>query len=86
MRPSAAELLSLEYFEADPASMPTQAFEQHHVLINLRDKPHRVENWRDGEHRDFIYRKYEIVVTPAGVQSGWRWHEKSRCIVITLDA
>lgn len=85
VRPTAAELLSLEYFEAEPGSMPIQVFEQHHILVNLRDAPHRVENWRDGQHRDFIYRKYEIVVTPAGVESGWRWHAKSKVIVITLD-
>ena len=65
--------------------MPTKVFDQHHVLLNLKDEPHRVENWRDGEHRDFIYHKDEIVVTPAGVRSGWRWHEKSKVIVITLE-
>ncbi|MEM7501011.1 MAG: helix-turn-helix transcriptional regulator [Pseudomonadota bacterium] len=84
-RASAAELLTLEYFEAKPASMPTQAFDQHHILLNLKDEPHRVENWRDGEHRDFTYRKHEIVVTPAGVESGWRWHAESKVIVITLN-
>ncbi len=84
-RPSAAELLTLEYFEAEPAEMPVDVYAQHHILLNLRDEPHRVENWRDGEHRDFTFRRHEIVVTPAGVQSGWRWHDKSRVIVITLD-
>lgn len=85
VRLTAAELLSLEYFEAEPDAMPTQVFEQHHILINLKDEPHRVENWRNGQYRDFIYRKYEIVVTPAGVESGWSWHAKSKVIVITLD-
>ena len=84
-RASAAELLTLEYFEAEPDVMPTQAFSQHHILLNLKEEPHRVENWRDGEHRDFTYRKNEIIVTPAGVESGWRWHERSRVIVVTLD-
>ncbi len=84
-RPSAADLLTLEYFEAEPDKMPTEAYAQHHILLNLRDEPHRVENWRDGEHRDFIFHKDEIVVTPAGVPSGWRWHERSKVIVITLD-
>lgn len=84
-RPSAAGLLSLEYFEAPPASMPTQVFAQHHVLLNLKDEPHRVENWRDGVHRDFTYHKDEIVVTPAGISTGWRWHEQSKVIVITLE-
>lgn len=51
----------------------------------MRDEPHRLENWRDGEHRDFIYHKNEIIVTPAGVSSGWRWHLKTKCIIITLD-
>ena len=84
-RASAAELLTLEYFEAEPGDMPTQVFDQHHILLNLKDEPHRVENWRDGEHRDFTFRKHEIVVTPAGVESGWRWHAESRVIVVTLD-
>ncbi|ABW30785.1 helix-turn-helix domain-containing protein [Acaryochloris marina] len=84
VRPTATELLSLEYFEAEPDTMPTQIYEQHHILINLKDEPHRVENWRDDQHRDFIYRKNEIVVTPAGVESGWRWYAKSKVIVITL--
>ena len=84
-RSSAADLLTLEYFEAEPASMPTQVFEQHHILLNLKDEPHRVENWRDGDHRDFTYRKHEVIVTPAGVESGWQWHAKSKIIVITLE-
>ena len=84
-RPRASDLLSLEYFEADPAEMETDVFAQHHVLLNLKDEPHRVENTRDGERRDFIFEKDEIVVTPAGVRSGWRWYEQSKCIVITLE-
>ncbi len=82
---TARELLTLEFFEAEPGAMPHQVFEQHHILINLRDEPTRVENWRDGAHRDFEYRKNEIVVTPAGIRSGWRWYEKSKVIVITLE-
>ncbi len=85
VRPMAASLLTLEYFEAEPASMPTDRYQQHHIILNLRDEPHRVENWRDGEHRDFIYHKNEIIVTPAGVESGWRWHVKTKCIIITLE-
>ena len=84
-RPSAAELLTLEYFEAEPATRPAEVFDQHHILLNLRERPHRVENWRDGTHRDFIYHKDEIIVTPAGMRSGWRWHARSKVIVITLE-
>lgn len=85
VRPRAAELLNLEYFEADPAGMPTAVFDQHHLLLNLQSNAHRVENWRAGEHRDFIYQLHEIVLTPAGIESGWRWHSRSRVIVITID-
>ena len=85
LRPRAADLLNLEYFEAEPAGMPTEVFEQHHLLLNYQEKPHRVENWRNGEHRDFTYHIDEIVLTPAGIESGWYWHAKSHCIVITLD-
>ncbi len=84
-RPSAADLLTLEYFEAEPGEMPAQVFSQHHVLLNLREEPHRVENFRDGEHRDFQFHHHEIVVTPAGMRSGWRWHARSKVIVITLE-
>lgn len=85
MRPRAAALLSLEYFEAEPDEMPAEAFDQHHVLINLKSEPHRVENWRGEDHREFTFHENEIVVTPAGLKSGWRWHARSKCIVITLD-
>lgn len=85
LRPRAAELLNLEFFEAEPAGMPTEVFTQHHLLLNLREEAHRVENWRDGAHRDFIYRLHEIVLTPAGVRSGWYWHARSRVIVITIE-
>jgi AraC family transcriptional regulator len=85
VRARAAELLDLEYFEAEPASMPTRTFAQHHLLLNLKDEPHRVENWRGGAHRDFTYARDEIVLTPAGLESGWRWHERSRVIVITIE-
>jgi len=85
VRPRAAELLNLEFFEAEPAGMPTAVFDQHHLLLNLRAEPHRVENWRDGVHRDFTYRLHEIVLTPAGISSGWYWHARSKVIVITID-
>lgn len=85
LRPSAADLLTLEYFEAPPGEMPEKRFKQHHVLINLKEDPTHVENFREGKHIDFIFKKDEIVVTPAGIKSGWRWHETSRVIVVTLE-
>jgi AraC family transcriptional regulator len=84
VRPRAAELLNLEYFEADPAAMPREVFDQHHLLLNLRNRAMRVENWRDEVHRDFSLRPGEIILTPAGIRSGWHWHEKSKVIVITI--
>lgn len=84
-RPSAAGLMSVLYFQAEPGRMPEDVFDEHHVLLNLNSEAHRVQNWRDSELRDFTFRKDEIIVTPAGVRSGWRWHEKSDVIVITLD-
>jgi AraC family transcriptional regulator len=84
VRPRAAELLNLEYFEAEPARMPHEVFSQHHLLLNMRDTPMRVENWRDTTHRDFTYLPGEIVLTPAGIRSGWHWHERSKVIVITI--
>lgn len=82
---SAAGLMSVRYFQAEPNSMPEAVFAEHHVLLNLCDTPHRVQNRRDGELRDFTYHKHEIIVTPAGIRSGWRWFGKSDVIVITLD-
>lgn len=83
--PRAADLVRLEYFEAAEGQMPKETFAQHHVLVNLRDEPQRVENWRGDKHRDFTFHKDEIVITPAGLASGWFWHGTSRCIVITLE-
>ena len=82
---SAAALMSVRYFQAEPDSMPEEVFGEHHVLLNLCDTPHRVQNRRDGQLRDFTFRKNEIIVTPAGMRSGWRWFSKSDVIVITLD-
>lgn len=85
VRPSAAALMSVRYFQADPDRMPEEVFTEHHVLLNLQANSHRVQNWRNGVLRDFIFHKDEIVVTPAGIRSGWRWFERSDVIVITLD-
>ena len=74
-----------EYFEAPEGAMPTDTFDRHHILLNLRDRPQRTENWRDGEHQTFEFAPDEIVVTPAGTTSGWRWHGVSKVIVVTLD-
>ena len=84
VRPRAAELLNLEYFEAEPARMPREVFTQHHLLLNLRETPMRVENGRDAIHRDFSYLPGEIILTPAGIKSGWHWHDRSKVIVITI--
>lgn len=84
-RAVAGSLLTLEYFEAAPAEMPREVFAQHHVVLNLREESTRVENWRDGEHRDFELHPFEIIVTPAGMESGWRWYETSKVIIITLE-
>lgn len=82
---SARDLLALEFFEAEPAEMPSDVYSQHHIVINLRETPQRIENWRDADHRDFMYYRHEIVVTPAGIRSGWKWYEKTKCIIITLE-
>lgn len=60
-------------------------FAERHVLLNLQEEAHRVQNRRDGELRDFTFHKDEIVVTPAGMRSGWRWFAQSDVIVVTLD-
>jgi AraC family transcriptional regulator len=60
--------------------MPHEIFSQHHLLLNRRETPMRVENWRDAAHRDFIFLPNEIVLTPSGFRSGWHWHERSKVI------
>lgn len=82
---SAAALMSVRYFQAAPDAMPEEVFDEHHLLLNLRQAPTRVQNRRDGVLRDFTFYKDEIIVTPAGVRSGWRWFETSDVIVITLE-
>lgn len=82
---SAARLMSVRYFQAKPDRMPEEVFAEHHILLNLKDESHRLQNTRDGTLHDYTFRKHDIVVTPAGVRSGWRWFEKSDVIVVTLD-
>ena len=82
---SAAALMSVRYFQAEPDTMPEDVFDEHHILLNLQENPHRVQNIRDGELRDFTYYKDEIIVTPAGIRSGWRWFAQSDVVVVTLD-
>ena len=77
--------MSLRYFQAAPDTMPEDVFAEHHVLLNLQTKPHRVQNIRNGEMHDFTFHKDQVVVTPAGVRSGWRWFDTSDVIVITLN-
>lgn len=82
---SAAALMSVQYFQAAPDTMPEEVFAEHHILLNLQEKAHRVQNMRDGKLRDFTFLKDEIIVTPAGMRSGWRWFGTSDVIVVTLD-
>jgi AraC family transcriptional regulator len=82
---SAASLMSVRYFQAEPDTMPEEVFKEHHVLLNLCDRPHRVQNRRDGVMRDFTIKEHDIIVTPAGLKSGWRWFDTSDVIIVTLD-
>ncbi len=82
---SAARLMSVQYFQAPPDLMPEDVFIEHHLLLNLKEEPQRLQNHRNGELRDFEFRKNDIVFTPAGVRSGWRWFEQSDVIVVTLE-
>ena len=60
--PSAAALMSVRYFQAEPDTMPEEVFSEHHVLLNLQENPHRVQNRRDGEMRDFTLRQSNITL------------------------
>lgn len=82
---SAAALMSVRYFQAEPDTMPEDVFAEHHILLNLQAKPHRVHNRRDGKLHDFIFSKNDIIVTPAGMRSGWQWFDRSDVIVVTLE-
>ncbi|MEM9695441.1 MAG: AraC family transcriptional regulator [Myxococcota bacterium] len=82
--PRAASLLTLEYFEAPPGRMPDLVYEQHHILLNLQDRPQEVENHRDGKRFAYTLEPHDIVVTPAGMRSGWAWFERSRVLIVTL--
>ncbi len=82
---SAAALMSVRYFQAEPDTMPEDVFAEHHILLNLQENAHRVQNTRDGKMRDFTLQKDDIIVTPAGMRSGWRWFAKSDVIIVTLD-
>ncbi len=82
---SAAALMSVRYFQAAPDRMPEDIFAEHHVVLNLQSKTHRVQNTRDGVLHDYEIEQFDIVVTPAGMRSGWRWFGTSDVIIVTLD-
>lgn len=82
---SAARLMSVQYFQAPPDEMPEDVFTEHHLLLNLKEGTHRVQNRRDGVLRDFQFAQHDIIITPAGTRSGWRWFETSDVIVVTLE-
>ncbi|MEM1287451.1 MAG: AraC family transcriptional regulator [Pseudomonadota bacterium] len=82
---SAAALMSVRYFQAEPAAMEEDVFAEHHIVLNLKEDPQRVENLRSGKLREFTLSKNDIVVTPAGVRSGWRWFVQSDVIIVTLE-
>lgn len=85
VRPRASDLIHLEFFEAEGADMPRERFAQHHILINLRVEPHEVENWREGVLHTSVLKTGDVVITPAGLESGWRWDVTSKVIIITID-
>ncbi|MEM6909905.1 MAG: AraC family transcriptional regulator [Pseudomonadota bacterium] len=64
--------------------MPRERFVQHHILINLLEEMQQVENWRDGTHHETTLVRDDVVITPAGLESGWRWHVRSKVIIITI--
>lgn len=77
--------MSVRYFQAEPDTMPEDVFAEHHVLLNFNQEPLRVQNRRDGQLRDLEVVANDIIVTPAGMRSGWRWFGRSDVIVVTLD-
>ena len=80
---SAAGLMSVRYFQADPDTMDEDVFSEHHVLLNFNEVPLRVQNRRDGVLRDFEVTASDIMVTPAGIRSGWRWRTWPESLVAT---
>ena len=84
-RRSAAELMTFEYFAAVPGTLEPDVYERHHILINVEDRPIRIETWRQGEHREFLFGGHQLMVTPAGMEAGWRWHTASDVITVTLE-
>jgi AraC family transcriptional regulator len=84
-RPAAAGIMTVSYFQAEPSSMPEEVYAEHHILINVRDEPMRTQNVRNGVMHDFTMAKNDVVVTPAGVRSGWRWFETSDVVIVTME-
>ena len=81
----AAALMTIYHFQAEGSKMPGRVYGEHHVLLNLKDDPMRVRNIRDGRKVDVAIQRFDIFITPAGVQNGWEWYETSDVIVVTLD-
>lgn len=84
-RQPASALMTVNHFRAPPATMATGVFAEHHILMNLHSDPMRVQNMRNGRLVDVAISRYDVFITPAGMETGWRWFDLSDVIVATLD-
>jgi len=66
MRPRASDLIQLEFFEAAAGKMPRAVFDQHHMLINLREQPMQIQNWRDGQLFEYFTLAMKLSLSPPG--------------------
>ncbi|MEM9599518.1 MAG: AraC family transcriptional regulator [Pseudomonadota bacterium] len=80
----AAQAIRLDYFRAPAGEMPTLTYDEHHVLMGLAETPTDTENFRNGQSMRYDFGRNDVVITPAGVESGWRWHQQSHCIVVLI--
>ena len=83
--PSRLPLLRLEYLEIGPSSIPEDRYAEHHVLLCLSDSPRTLECVRDGERQAFALQRGDVMLTPAGMSTGWRWSEAVSAIVILIE-
>ena len=67
---SAAALMSVRYYQAEPSSILEDVFDEHHIFSDLRSARHRVQNMRNGGLGGFGLNLHDTFVTPNETRLG----------------
>lgn len=84
LKNKAADLLTLEYFEAGDSEIPYSLYRQHFLALNV-GQPLYVQQQCGEDCVEFVYRSGEMVFMPCGVKNSWKFSGTGNLIVITFE-